>query len=529
MVFILIVSGWILSVLRGADPAGAVIAWGTGTDFNPAPHSGFCEAVQIVSSTSSGLILSLKPDGRLDGRSDLAQYGFEFLQSIALGGNTVVGLRADGRIVQAVVLHDGRVPWSSGLRDAGPVRTIAVSGSVALIVRADGTVARWLRSGPDEMRLTEVEGVFGVVDLAACRTHVAALRSDGTVQCWAEAWGNNDFGQTNVPAGLSRVRSVAVGDGFTLALRTDGSLVQWGGAPRAPADLMPLRSIAAGSDHVVGLGIDGSVVAWGNNGHGQTNVPAHLPAASGVGAGPWVSYAIVPQMPPMIRSSPDSQMRWEGETAVFRSETMGACPQAYQWSRNGVEIPGATSATLELFPVRLEDDGFYSARITNPFGSVTTSGAELVVNDVTVETWGKMDPSGVPAPRFLSRVSAVAAGSAHALALRRDGTVVGWGINDSGQASPPQSLRDAVLISAGGQHSVAVRRDGTVVAWGDNSSGQCDVPAGLGPVQSVSAGVRHTLALRGDGTVSAWGAIGRGNVSFPRDCPMWSWCRPGRR
>ncbi len=46
-----------------------------------------------------------------------------------------------------------------------------------------------------------------------------ALRGDGTIV----AWGDNAFGQTNVPAGLSDVVSIAAGNGFSLALKRDGS------------------------------------------------------------------------------------------------------------------------------------------------------------------------------------------------------------------------------------------------------------------------------------------------------------------
>jgi hypothetical protein len=41
-------------------------------------------------------------------------------------------------------------------------------------------------------------------------------------------WGLNNYGQTNVPAGLHHVMAIATGGNHSLALRTDGTVVAWG-------------------------------------------------------------------------------------------------------------------------------------------------------------------------------------------------------------------------------------------------------------------------------------------------------------
>ncbi|MGO9202898.1 MAG: hypothetical protein ACLQM8_20445 [Limisphaerales bacterium] len=56
--------------------------------------------------------------------------------------------------------------------------------------------------------------------IAAGGYHDLALKSDGTVV----AWGGNDYGQLDVPAGLSAVVAVAAGGGFSLALESAGTL-----------------------------------------------------------------------------------------------------------------------------------------------------------------------------------------------------------------------------------------------------------------------------------------------------------------
>src|SRR5205085_10354019 len=91
------------------------------------------------------------------------------------------------------------------------------------------------------------------------------------------------------------------------------------------------------------------------------------------------------------------------------------------------------------------------------------------------------------------------------------GTVVAWGCHvarDGGQCSVPSELSGVTAIAAGGAHSLALRRDGTVVAWGCGRGadfGQCSVPSGLSGVTAIAGGAFHSLALKRDGTVVAWG------------------------
>src|SRR6185436_10887232 len=108
-------------------------------------------------------------------------------------------------------------------------------------------------------------------------------------------WGDNSYGQSTVPPGLSGVIALAAGGTFSQALKQDGTVVAWGagvnvtnssGDPvQVPAGLSGVIDIAAGQVHSLALKQDGTVVAWGGNPYGQTTVPPGLSGVVAVAAG----------------------------------------------------------------------------------------------------------------------------------------------------------------------------------------------------------------------------------------------------
>jgi glucose/arabinose dehydrogenase len=71
-----------------------------------------------------------------------------------------------------------------------------------------------------------------------------------------------------------------------------------------------------------------------------------------------------------------------GENATFSVEASGPGPFTYQWQRNGVDIPGATSATLTFDAVTQSlDQSAIRVSITNAFGTALSSWATLRVTN----------------------------------------------------------------------------------------------------------------------------------------------------
>ena len=93
-----------------------------------------------------------------------------------------------------------------------------------------------------------------------------------------EAWGDTNYGLTNIPSGLSNVVAIATGGEHSLALKSDGTVVAWGtndyGQTNVPSGMSNVMAIAAGSAHSVALQNDGALVEWGNNRSGQAIVPS---------------------------------------------------------------------------------------------------------------------------------------------------------------------------------------------------------------------------------------------------------------
>jgi len=84
--------------------------------------------------------------------------------------------------------------------------------------------------------------------------------------------------------------------------------------------------------------------------------------------------------PPTIYSQPANQAVFVGQTASFAVSASGTAPLSYQWSFDGTNLPGATTASLLLTNVQAAQSGNYSVLVTNAVGAVLSSNALLAVN-----------------------------------------------------------------------------------------------------------------------------------------------------
>jgi len=82
---------------------------------------------------------------------------------------------------------------------------------------------------------------------------------------------------------------------------------------------------------------------------------------------------------PIFEFQPSSVTVTVGGTATLISAVVAPPPVSYQWSKNGVAIAGANSASLTFSPVAATDAGSYVLSITDAAGTVTSSSAMLTV------------------------------------------------------------------------------------------------------------------------------------------------------
>ena len=110
-----------------------------------------------------------------------------------------------------------------------------------------------------------------VVGMVAGTILVFAAPVQGDTLGYLSAWGMNNSGQTDVPAGED-FTSIAGGYAFNIALRSDRSIVTWGADSWGTTTNVPTGNnyvgIDAGFFHGLAVRDDGSLVGWGHNQYG---------------------------------------------------------------------------------------------------------------------------------------------------------------------------------------------------------------------------------------------------------------------
>ncbi len=85
--------------------------------------------------------------------------------------------------------------------------------------------------------------------------------------------------------------------------------------------------------------------------------------------------------PPIIITEPASTSIQAGESTSFQVVASGSEPLSYQWQRNGISIPDATQAILNLDALAPANNGdVYHVTISNPAGTINSQIATLTVS-----------------------------------------------------------------------------------------------------------------------------------------------------
>jgi hypothetical protein len=226
---------------------------------------------------------------------------------------------------------------------------------------------------------------------------------------------------------------------------------------------------------------------------------------------------------PVITTQPSNVSVYTGGSATIRVMVKGA-GHAYQWRKNGINIPGETRNTLTLTDIILADAGEYSVSITNSVGSVTSRSARLRVLASNSNNQGgatarptitshPISQTVADGSRVLMSVNASGGGLLYQWTRNRQNIT---GANQSSYTIPAASSSDS------GDYAVIVYNSlGTVtsnIARIAISAPEIDVqqPAGsnlvsstskisFGTAKTTSTGIVRTFTIRNTGTTKLTG------------------------
>ena len=338
--------------------------------------------------------------------------------AIAAGTQHSLALKADGTVVAWGLGSSGQTAIPSGLSN---VLAVAAGNYYSMALKNNGTLTVW-----GSMNNSVTENLSNVVAIASGYEHGLALTADGMVV----GFGWNTSYQATPPPGLSNVTAIAAFSNHSLALKDDGTVVAWGdnnvGMSDVPTNLSKVIGIAAGGQHSLALVGNGKVVivqqplnrivhsgqdaifsigAVGNPPlryqwkrglqvlNGETNSILKIinaqPSDMGFygvvvsdASGSAISsnaYLKTLLSPPLVLTPPTNQTSWLGLSAIFHVTASGSLPLAYQWQFNGINLDGATNASLTLTNLQTEQQGDYRAVVSNAYGVVESPGGHLDV------------------------------------------------------------------------------------------------------------------------------------------------------
>lgn len=382
----------------------------------------------------------------------------------------------------------------------------------------------------------------GARSIALGSEHTCAVTHFGRLRCWGDAdrgklglGDEEDLGDEpdevatadDVDAGAAVVR-VALGTGFSCALRVGGEVVCWGyrangrlgdGLDDSMQDIGDERGetagtlgkvsipgtvvdLAVGGSHACALRDEGQIYCWGTGmggrlGYGNADDVGVTNTPSTVGP------VTLPR-----QFAPRQVVAGAGHTCAL--------------SGDGDVLCWGDAAT-----------GILGSQTTEDIGD-----GEQPIDGVRV------DLGGAP-------VAALSAGSQHTCALMENGALHCWGLgtrgrlglgdeDDVGDDEAPGERTVALpalalAVSAGRAHTCALLEGGSVLCWGEGTAGQLgrgdtqhlgddetlegvepialdDDPAAV--VQAVDTGGDHSCAVFEDGRVRCWGAASAGQLGY---------------
>lgn len=372
------------------------------------------------------------------------------------------------------------VPASAhDMSKAGQANIVSAGNYHTGLIDKNGSLWMWgcykpMGNGLSKRAFVPDKVLDNVVSVSSGSNHTAAIKTDGSLWMWGSnnsgELGNGGIGNIHDSEGgiyqdvpvkvMDNVVSVSCGDGYTAAIKTDGSLWMWGansdmqlgnnGVGNVQDEIygayqtVPVKvldnvvAVSCGSSHAAAIKIDGSMWWWGYFGIVSDN---------------------------------------KGVSMVHYAE-----PVKVMDNVTAVSCGGSHTAALKT------DGSLWMSGGDNGWGQLGDSSS--------IEGRSPEDPV-----KIMDSVAVVSCGGSHTAAVKTDGSLWVWGDNSSGelglssvnaslpsqildgkggafnkshpiQTVPVKLMDDVATVSGGGGHTMIIKKDGSVWTCGSNEVGQ---------------------------------------------------------
>jgi alpha-tubulin suppressor-like RCC1 family protein len=400
-------------------------------------------------------------------------------------------------------------------------KSVSSSGVSVAAIKTDGTLWTWSDStfrgqqGNNQIQymstpVTTFAGGTNWKQISCSTSHIAAIKTDGTLWIWGQNNSNN-IGANNVVvnswctpittfAGGTNWKQVSCGSVVTAAIKTDGTLWTWGNNssgqlgrnepvnPRTPSTTFAggtnWSQVSCGDAGMAAIKTDGTLWTWGNNSYGgigdNTTTTRSTPVTTFAGGTNWKQVSCGVYYTTAIKTD-GTLWAWGGIKNAF-------APEIGELGNNVV--------TGSCTPVTTFAGGTDWALVSSK-RSYNYSSISAIKTDGTLWTWGNdLSILGInidstrdtytPVTTFAGGTNwkQSSGGKRHTAAIKTDGTLWTWGNNYSGQLGDNTRINRSTpvttfaggnnwkQISCGGYHTTAINTNGTLWTWGFNGSGQ---------------------------------------------------------
>ncbi len=424
---------------------GRVVVWGSNSALQrtTAPTA-MNDIVEIAAGAEHGLVRRANGSVVAWGRDREGQHLVPLrlvAKQIDAHGNSSLAVAAVGNSV--AVWGELNAPFStaqqSRFQQLGVLEArVGVDHAIVLL-----EVTRTLECAGSNTYFQQSGEVFidRIAGISCGKFSFGAWNDIGRFQVFCNVGTSGSYGVCNAPVGLSRVHALALGQEHAVAIERNTRAVRvWGdnsfGQLNIPPGTNPARFVAAGERHSAVLTDDarGTIRCWGDNLSGQCNTPAFTNDSSvfaRVDCGESHTLAI--------------------EHFMAGGQSLASVRIWGKWGNTVASLPPSSAADTAAGDLDgpLVNEPFIGG--TPPFREVAGGGLHSLVlmADGSVLSFGAQGSGQSPTPGSVGNARSIDAGYLHSVAVSANDRCQAWGDDRVGQVHGPAQLAQVPAVAAG--------------------------------------------------------------------------------